>query len=112
MQASPAPTVVFDVPLVLHSISPSCFTLPVEDQSESFTVGKEFAVVVDVNTVVCWVVVLVVAICSMTVSVYCVVVVVSSKPPLRATSVFVMTDVTVLDVTVPPLGPVSPTLNC
>jgi hypothetical protein len=74
-----------------------------------FIVGKEFEVVVDVRTVVCCVVVVVVEICSMTVSVYCVVVVVSSKPPLSATSVFVITDVIVLDVTVPPLGPVSPT---
>ena len=96
-------------PPVLHCVCPCVFTLPVVDQSELFIAGKELEVVVDVNTVVCYVVVVVVAICSMTVSVYCVVVVVSSKPPLRATSVFVTTDVTVLDVTVPPFGPVSPT---
>ena len=41
-----------------------------------------------------------------------VVVVVSSKPPLSVTSVLVTTDVNVLEVTVPPLGPVSPTLYC
>ena len=105
------PTAELD-PLVLHCVCPCVFTLPVVDQSELFIAGKELEVVVDVNTVVCCVVVLVVAICSMTVSVYCVVVSVSSKPPFSVTSVFVTTDVTVLDVTVPPLGPVSPTLYC
>jgi len=41
-----------------------------------------------------------------------VVVVVSSKPPFRPTSVPVTVDVTSTDVTVPPLGPVSPTVYC
>ena len=83
--------------------------VPLSEFKNPPIIGKELEVVVDVNTVVCCVVVVVVVICSMTVSVYCVVVVVSSKPPLRATSVFVTIDVTVLDVTVPPFGPVSPT---
>ena len=51
-------------------------------------------------------------ICSITVSVNSVVVVVSSKPPFRPTSVPVTVDVTSTDVTVPPLGPVPPTVYC
>jgi len=74
--------------------------------------GKEFEVVVETNCVVVCVVVSEVDICSITVSVQLVVVVVSSKPPLSATSVLVITEVTELEVTVPPLGPVSPTLYC
>ena len=66
-------------------------------------------VVVSCVVVVVVVVVSVVDICSITVSVYSVVVVVSSKPPLRATSVPVIVDVTSTDCTVPPFGPVSPT---
>ena len=75
-------------------------------------VGTKFEVVVAVICDTCCVVVVDVAISSTTVSVQLVVVVVSSKPPLSVTSVFVITEVNVLEVTVPPLGPVSPTLYC
>ena len=75
-------------------------------------VGTKFEVVVAVICDVCCVTVVDVAISSTTVSVQLVVTVVSSKPPLSVTSVLVTTEVKVLEVTVPPLGPVSPTLYC